>query len=463
MPPHTRVIAIALAVIFGGLSFGASAAGTCSPSADVGSDSCPDEGAAYTAAWAAATEQAARSNAAGGLKWSPYVERNDSTSYVGFTRHSATTTGRFASKVRAYIANCNARSEETGWAPDQEFVCHNGCKYKGYNEPGVGAFYSTFDVGANQSLGVCRSTDPSTPAPQPKPDPGTDPDPGGGGTDPGGGGTDPGGGGGTDPGGGGGTDPGGGGGTGPDPKPCPVGGKDADGNPCPGDGGGTDPGGGTNPGNGSGSGSGSGTCATPPVCSGDAIQCAQLFQQWRAGCQAEGLGGKVTGDPTNCKAAYQCEGNAVACGQLAVMRKQMCGAGEGDGNGTLTGDGTCAQSFVCTGGDPVACAELKQVHMLRCAVEKLTKEGNGDDDYGETLNPSDFVGISEGESIEGLDAGGWLGGGSCPALNNTILSQMGVKGLDLLCQGAAVLAAYVLFLGWLHAAFILGRSLTGGG
>ncbi|HEL4114873.1 TPA: hypothetical protein UM349_000066 [Stenotrophomonas maltophilia] len=175
------------------------------------------------------------------------------------------------------------------------------------------------------------------------------------------------------------------------------------------------------------------------------------------------MGGKVTGDPTNCKAAYQCEGNAVACGQLAVMRKQMCGAGEGDGNGTLTGDGTCAQSFVCTGGDPVACAELKQVHMLRCAVEKLTKEGNGEDDYGETLNASDFIGISDGEGIEGLDAGGWLGGGSCPALNNTVLSQMGVKGLDMLCQGASVLAAYVLFLGWLHSAFILGRSLTGGG
>lgn len=347
--------------------------------------------------------------------------------------------------------DCSTRTEETGWKPDKEFVCHNGCKYKGYKDPALGAFYSTMDTAANQILGVCRSTD--FPPPETKPDPG-------GGTDPGG--TDPGGGG-TDPGGGGGTDPGGGGGTGPDPKPCPAGGKDADGKLCPGEGGGTDPGGGPNPGEGSGNGSGSGTCAKPPVCSGDAIQCAQLFQQWRAGCQAEGLGGKVTGDPTNCKAAYQCEGNAVACGQLAVMRKQMCGAGEGDGNGTLTGDGTCAQSFVCTGGDPVACAELKQVHMLRCAVEKLTKEGNGEDDYGETLNASDFIGISDGEGIEGLDAGGWLGGGSCPALNNTILSQMGVKGLDLLCQGAAVLAAYVLFLGWLHAAFILGRSLTGGG
>lgn len=230
----------------------------------------------------------------------------------------------------------------------------------------------------------------------------------------------------------------------------------------PGEGGGTDPGGGTNPGNGGGSGAGSGTCAQPPVCSGDAIQCAQLFQQWRAGCQAEGLGGKVTGDPTNCKAAYQCEGNAIACGQLAVMRKQMCGAGEGDGDGTLTGDGTCSQDFVCTGGDPVACAELKQVHMLRCAVEKLTKEGNGDDDYGEELKPSDFFGIGNESNLEGLDASGWIGRGSCPALSNAVLSQLGVKGIDELCQGASVLAMYVLFLGWLHAAVILGRALTGG-
>ncbi|WP_340571287.1 hypothetical protein [Stenotrophomonas sp. G106K1] len=101
--------------------------------------------------------------------------------------------------------------------------------------------------------------------------------------------------------------------------------------------------------------------------------------------------------------------------------------------------------------------------MLRCAVEKLTKEGNGDEDYGESLDPADFVGISDSVGIDGLDAGGWLGGGSCPALNNTVLSQMGVKGLDVLCQGASVLAAYVLFLGWLHASVILGRSLTGGG
>ena len=35
------------------------------------------------------------------------------------------------------------------------------------------------------------------------------------------------------------------------------------------------------------------------------------------------------------------------------------------------------------------------MHMLRCAVEKLTKEGNGDDDYGETLEATDYVGVSE--------------------------------------------------------------------
>ncbi|PZT14417.1 hypothetical protein [Stenotrophomonas maltophilia] len=146
------------------------------------------------------------------------------------------------------------------------------------------------------------------------------------------------------------------------------------------------------------------------------------------------------------------------------MRQQLCGAGQGDGDGSLTGDGTCAQQFVCTGGDPVACAELKQVHMLRCAVEKLTKEGNGDDDYGETLEATDYVGVSEkGLGVDGLDASGWLGGGSCPAMNNAILTQLGVKGLDVLCDGASILGMYILFLGWMHASFILGRSLIGGG
>lgn len=466
MTQSARTLAIVAAVMAACFSFSAPAqAASCPSSAGISYAECDDQGEAYAAAWAAASAQAGISNAGGGSTWVPMVEPEDNA-YVGFVRPSYASTGRYASSKRGYKNSCLSRTEQTGWANSSQMVCERGCAYKLYGDGAGGHYYSTFNDSTNSSYGTCKSSD-ETPPPKPKPDPGPGTDPGTdpGGTDPGGGGTDPGGGGGTNPGGGGGTDPGGGGGTGPgpDPKPCPAGGKDADGKPCPGEGGGTDPGGGPNPGEGSGSGSGSGTCAKPPVCSGDAIQCAQLFQQWRAGCQAEGLGGKVTGDPTNCKAAYQCEGNAVACGQLAVMRKQMCGAGEGDGNGTLTGDGTCAQSFVCTGGDPVACAELKQVHMLRCAVEKLTKEGNGEDDYGETLNASDFVGISEGEGIEGLDAGGWLGGGSCPALNNTILSQMGVKGLDMLCQGAAVLAAYVLFLGWLHAAFILGRSLTGGG
>ena len=54
------------------------------------------------------------------------------------------------------------------------------------------------------------------------------------------------------------------------------------------------------------------------------------------------------------------------------------------------------------------------------------------------------------------------GGGSCPAMNNAILTQLGVKGLDVLCDGASILM-YILFLGWMHASFILGRSLIGGG
>ncbi|MCU1180445.1 hypothetical protein JAK28_15710 [Stenotrophomonas maltophilia] len=413
-----------------------------------------DEGKAYAAATAYAQEKAAgRENARACVVPVGFAFLG------GFTYTECDQARILVPETFNFGGLCLSRPEQTGWASTAQRVCHEGCVYKLYGDGAGGHYYSTFNDTSGGGYGTCTEGE-TTPAPTP----GGGIDPGeGGGTDPGeGGGTDPGGGGGTDPGGGGGTDPGGGGGTDPEPKPCPEGGKDADGKPCPGEGGGTDPGGGTNPGNGGGSGAGSTSCVQPPICSGDAIQCAQLFQQWRAGCQAEGLGGKVTGDPTNCKAAYQCEGNAIACGQLAVLRKQMCGAGEGDGDGTLTGDGTCTQDFVCTGGDPVACAELKQVHMLRCAVEKLTKEGNGDDDFGEELKPSDFFGIGSESSLEGLDASGWIGRGFCPALNNSVLSQLGVKGIDELCQGASVLAMYVLFLGWLHAAVILGRALTGG-
>ena len=217
-------------------------------------------------------------------------------------------------------------------------------------------------------------------------------------------------------------------------------------------------------GDGDGESSGGGeTCAAPPTCSGNPIQCNQLFQQWKIRCQAEKLGGSVTGNPADCSTGFSCKDNPVQCAQLAVARQQLCaGGGGGDGHGTLTGNGTCDQQYVCTGGDPVSCAQLKQAHALRCTLDKLLVEGDGENDMGENNKPSDFIGISTGLDTSHLDANGWLGAGQCPAASNAVLQSMGIGGIDALCNGASVLAAYVLILGWLHASWILGRAASGG-
>jgi len=219
------LIALGMATAFASacMSFSAYAqVGTCSPSADVGSDSCPDQGAAYIAAWAAATDQAGRSNAIGGQKWSPFVELDGVGTYVGFIRPSTASNGRYASKTRMFTVKCSARPEQTSWRGPGPGgvgdVCHDGCAYGGsvYAGSPIGILFVP-------TGGVCTTDDRPSP---------TTPDPGEGGGD------------------GGGTDPGDGGGDG-------GGNGDGDGD-GDGDGGGTGPG----------DGDGDGDCTDPNGCTG---------------------------------------------------------------------------------------------------------------------------------------------------------------------------------------------------
>src|SRR5690606_1754439 len=120
-----------------------------------------------------------------------------------------------------------------------------------------------------------------------------------------------------------------------------------------------------------------GDCDAPPACKGDGIACNTNFQTWRTRCAAEGLGAKVTGNPGDCASAYTCEGNSAQCAQVNILRQQLCtssGDGDGPGNGAVGGTGDCSAPYVCTGGDPIACAGLREAWMLRCA---LTNNGNG--------------------------------------------------------------------------------------
>lgn len=105
--------AIALAVLGLGFSAPAQAAG-CPARAGISYAECDDQGEAYAAAWAAATEQAGISNAGGGFTWVPMVEQ-EGKAYVGFVRPSYASSGRYASNTRGYKTQCSARPEETGW------------------------------------------------------------------------------------------------------------------------------------------------------------------------------------------------------------------------------------------------------------------------------------------------------------------------------------------------------------
>ncbi|HDS1617356.1 TPA: hypothetical protein QEL35_000060 [Stenotrophomonas maltophilia] len=269
--------AIALAVLGLSLSAPAQAAG-CPASAGISYAECDDQGEAYAAAWAAATEQAGISNAGGGSTWVPMVEQEDNA-YVGFVRPSYASSGRYASSKRGYKTKCSARPEETSWKGDKSgigAVCHNGCKYTDslYAGSPTGHLYTP-------SGDTCKANELAPPEIA---------DPGEGGGD--GGGTGPGDGGGD----GGGTDPGGGdgGGTGP-------GGGDGGGGTGPGDGdgGGTDPGGGTGPGPGPGTGEGGDGGGAGPTTgrlykkSGKTV--AKVLAEFKAGIEGAPILSKVKG------------------------------------------------------------------------------------------------------------------------------------------------------------------------
>lgn len=327
-------------------------------------------------------------------------------------------------------ANCLSRPEQTGWQASSQQVCFNGCTYHLYEDPGTGqSYYSTFKAGAPTSGGVCQVSD------YPPPEIDTDGD-----------------------------------GV-PDDEDAfpndPNESQDSDGDGI-GDNSDTapdDPTNGDDDGEGNesdNSAGGGGTCDAPPSCEGDGIACNTNFQTWKTRCAVEGMGGKVTGDPTNCNAGYTCENNAVACAQVAVMRAQLCsGTGDGEpGPGSVTGGGNCETPYVCTNGDPIACASLREQHKLRCDITS----NSGDDEWGFEGEPGEYFGVSESDSgaIDGIDADGWLNRGQCP-LNTGAISALNLPGnaVDLTCGSLSALGLLILMLGWVHAGMIVGRAMSG--
>ncbi len=212
--------------------------------------------------------------------------------------------------------------------------------------------------------------------------------------------------------------------------------------------------------------SGGGDCKFAPQCTGDGIACNTLFQAWKTRCAVESQGGTVSGNPGDCRSSYACDGNPTGCAQLAVQRAQLCKSPGTDNGGeaTVGGGGSCSQPYVCNG-DAIGCAQLRQAWAADCRIKSLF-DGEGDDDMGEDLSPGDFIGVSDTVGSSALDASGWLTGRSCPALSDPAFNGLGnsvATGVNALCDGVSALAAFVLVLAYLHASWIIGRAVTGGG
>ena len=174
---------------------------------------------------------------------------------------------------------------------------------------------------------------------------------------------------------------------------------------------------------------GGGTCAAPPTCSGDGIQCAQLYQMWKLNCKSA----VVTGDPTVCQASYTCTGDSAQCAQVGLLRVAACkdpigGDEPGDAPGDANGNG------------------------IPDELEGAVAEVPGEDPV---------LGESSGAGWGAVDTDGWLGGGSCPGLPPVTIGGHSYNLDELPCQQGELIgwAIYLFFI--TAAGFVIGRAASG--
>lgn len=177
--------------------------------------------------------------------------------------------------------------------------------------------------------------------------------------------------------------------------------------------------------------SGGGDCVAAPQCTGDGIQCNQLYQQWKMRCNLEG--------------------NKISEG------------------------GSCVAPYACSG-DPVLCAQLNEARLARCSLERddvgagtgpdysLPDKAVGTGDDGTDPHP-DVDGLFESETLanlveEGGDDTGFGLPRSCPMATWPTLTFRGsavTMPWGNVCDALQIIAALMLIAGHIQWAYIVGR------
>lgn len=180
--------------------------------------------------------------------------------------------------------------------------------------------------------------------------------------------------------------------------------------------------------------SGGATCGQPPQCTGDAIACNTNWQIWKMRCSTTAV---VTGSPEVCNTAYSCTGDSAQCAKINLLRKAACDA-----------------VTTAPGGTPVGDTNLNGI------PDALEGDGSG-------YTPGSVEGAvttHDGTAQwDGLASGGWLGAGSgsCPGLPALVIGGNTYQLDGFACEHGQLLHSFMVMLGFVFAAAIIGRAAAG--
>ncbi|MCM5550505.1 hypothetical protein NEH60_17065 [Xanthomonas hortorum pv. pelargonii] len=183
--------------------------------------------------------------------------------------------------------------------------------------------------------------------------------------------------------------------------------------------------------------SGGESCETPPTCSGSAIQCIQVKIQWRIDCNTR-RSQNISGGA--CTAVPVCTGKACDAMEYAQLMQQW--------------RSTCALEKIAKGDTSSGNNTDKNGNGVADALEgsgNATDPGDGKSD----VDGAKRFGIRF--STDKLDRENIFGGGSCPEPPSFIIMGKTISGGDFpyFCRAAAILRALVLLFGAYLAVKIL--------